>query len=784
MSDGADTGSGSFHRTSSNSFITSAQYKLLETIPEESDRHVLGHIQTFLANEKDKASSSCPSLIDPFTTTLKKDVLTKCHVFLWLTVLKRFGHVSLDPVRPSPLPKKAVIQLDNTLRRLRTATDPTPIRSTEPIEVQAAWYMRSIAKSLAKDRVSAILCLRSLPISDVMRPEVDRLLALTVEPQAESLWECLLENEHLLWNHRGRSFHLYKTQQDLLRAVSKDGPCLVELASPPSTGKTVMAAGLALAMPESVLVFCCVSPGVYLHVARLLFYLQISPTFVYGAHEIEPNFKISRVSWKRATASVGVDQYLGTLLKQKARAFIVDLNLCRWFLENLPVPRDRVILFLDEPTMGADGTVAFAHVPRLIASIMSSAALPSKLILSSATLPSHKQCLPLIRPWLDQYGVGADVTRIDDPILTSSISLVSMETGQIVLPHATVTSPQDLDRLVDKIFQDVVLLKAYSGLSILLMRQAYVDVLQKPVPTFLEAGLSTQHFSLASIRQYACHLLRHVGYVPAFLQWQPAHSSFPPLCVDGLALGFSPHVPGQTLIVSSHTKELAQQVVEPLIVSSKIRHLEQMLKKEMMTEKSFADQSKKMKDPEERRIFEQDQEFSPRVKFVPDDLVVHTVAHIRRHGGDDSLKTFPKEFIRRPPASSVVRFILNTSTEDWLKHAFLAGVMYTDVRLFTDANSSMATLMEASLLDGIPIAVVDTSFTYGVNVPCSNVVVLEESAKTMSRNSLIQFVNRVSRCGKTHGGKAFLCETAMTKLLGEDDGMEATTLQQAMQCSN
>ena len=35
-------------------------------------------------------------------------------------------------------------------------------------------------------------------------------------------------------------------------------------------------------------------------------------------------------------------------------------------------------------------------------------------------------------------------------------------------------------------------------------------------------------------------------------------------------------------------------------------------------------------------------------------------------------------------------------------------------------------------VDGIPIAVVDTSFTYGVNVPFSSVVVLEESAKTMS----------------------------------------------------
>ena len=779
--DGDDTSA--FRRTTSNTIITPAQYRVIETIPEESDRRVLQHIRDFIDHKDHETSkvSSSMSLIDPFTTTLKPKALQSCHVFLWRTVLKRFAHTTLEPVRPpdKDLPKKAVIQLNNTLRRLRAANDPTHIKATEPIEVQAAWYIRRLYSTTPVERVSALLALRSLRLPATLRQEVDALLEDAVEPQAEKLWECLLENEHLLWNHKGRTVDLYDTQKRLLQSMVQTGASLVELASPPSTGKTVMAAGVALALSSSVIIFCCVSPGVYLHVARLLYYLHIYPTFVFGNHCIEPNFKISRVSWTPSSPQPASDYLEHIISQQKARAFIVDLNLCRWFLDQLSCSRE-TLLFLDEPTMGADGTPIFAHVPNLIALIMSSRRLPAKVILSSATLPSHDQLTSLVQPWKDMYPEGV-VTRIDDPILTSSISLVSMETGHILLPHARVENVQELQDLTRRIFQDVVLLKAYSGLSVKLMRQAYTEVYGKPPPTFAETGWTTRDFDLETIRRYACALLQKIGFDPRYLTWKSETPSFPPLEVETLALGFSPHVPGQTLLVSSDTQDLARRLVDPLISASKIRHLENLLKKEMLTQKSFQDQCKKIKDPDERRIFEQDQEHASSIKFVPDDLVVHTTAHLKRHGGEDALRIFPKEFIRRPPASSVVRYVLGTNTEDWLKHAFLAGVMYTDVRIYTHTTSSISGLMESSLLDGIPVAVVDPSFTYGINVPASNVVVLDQSARTMSRNSLIQFINRVGRVRGTHGGKAFLCESAMKKLLAQDDGQEAKVLQDAMQ---
>jgi hypothetical protein len=769
-----------FSRTTSNSFVSPSQYVLIESAPIESDRAVLIRIRDFVAgSQQETTASGIPSLIDPFLTTLTKDkkALLECNDFLWKTVLQRFGLETSGPLgQPQRLPKKVIIQLQNTLRRLRDPSDTTSLRPTEHVEIQVAWHLRRIQQT--KDVslwVKSILALQCLSLPATYSTYVDTFLQKFISPKAEYIWETLTVNEHLLWSSR-RRIELYATQQKLLAEVKKPEPAIIQLATPPCTGKTLMAAGLMTASPSMTLVFCCISPGVYLHVARLLYHLGIWPTFIFGDRKIEPNFKISRVSWDPRMLTPA-SQYLKTVIPT-ARAFIVDFNLCHWFLRQLDPTKD-ILLFLDEPTMGADGCEAFVHVPALLATILKSEHLPAKVVLSSATLPSAEDMVPLIAPWHRKYPDGR-VVRIDDAILTSSISLVSMETGHLELPHASCETIHDLSRLISRIGSDIVLLKAYSGLAVHLMREAH-KVVYGTCPTFEDAGISWKDLEIMSLRRYAIYMLEAVSrdFRQEFCAWKPRVPTFPCLDISKIALEFSPYVPGQTLIVSRTTEVLARSIVDPLIAERKLRHLEGALQQEVQSKKMFEEQSKKIKDKEERQMYDESQEFHRAVQFVPDELVIHTAAHLRRYGGDGAQKRFPKEFIRRPPPSGIVRQVLNAKAEEWLKHSFLAGVMYTDVRMHTQ-TSSLVGLMEASLMDGIPIAAVDRSFSYGVNVPASNVVINEDAAEDMSYNSIVQFINRVARLAGTDAGRAFLCKLAMQKLLNGDDGQEARVLHEAM----
>lgn len=763
---GAGDGDGAFHRTTSNTFITSRQYAELEAAPTETDRRVLHAIRLYLANETLQQKSQSKSIADPLVATVK-DTKERAALSAYLTdvVMHRFGILEKAPREPPVKSKKARIQIDNILRRLRSPTDPAAPR-TDPIEVHAAWHLRRIGRGkIDMALIDSLLFCAHEGFGD--HPRVRELVAR----DEEAIWDFVLQNEQVLWNHRKHTLHLYPNQTDLLDILSEGqdaaAPCFVELASPPCTGKTLMAGGLAVACPAATLVFCCVSPGVYLHVARLWYYLGAWPTFVYGAHKIEPNFKVSRTGWDPRSPTGASSTATAYLAKLKgARAFIVDLNLCRWFLEQLPADRRATtILFLDEPTMGADGCAAFAHVPALLASILQSPALPPRVILSSATLPSSQDLDVVRAPWARAHPTGT-VHRIERAILTSSISLIRASTGELILPHTL------RPNVAQHMMQDVVLLKAYSGVAVHAMRSS-VD---KP-PAFSEAGLRLPaDLDLMAVRRYAQYFLLQQDQESGAVKQIPM---FPPIIPDTLALGLAPHAPGQTLVVADDTEALARVIVDPLIRHRRTKQLDAALRARDFYEKQAKAQAERIKDPTERGLFEEAQEFRTPVTLVPDDLVIHTLAHLRAHGAD--LARFPREFVRTSPAPSTVRRVLAVHTEEWRKLAYLAGVVYTDARFHTQANNPLGDIMEEALQDAVPVAVVDRSWTYGTNTPASAVLVTDAAAATMSRNSLIQFVNRVCRGAGTHFGKAFLGDLAVAKLLGEDDGVEAETIRAAFE---
>lgn len=821
-------------RTTSNSCVNGRQYRLIETAPPASDRAVLSAIKGHLSDRQEQGNAVFVSLIDPFYVTTKSaEALSAVHRRIWDMVLVRFG-LDASTTKPAtktdggksskgnkkqaPLPKSVSIQMENLVRRLRSPTDTAPLRAGEGVEVHLAWHLARVLKPTThvSDYVSSLRSLetilkalelhfRKMSATDaapwgsvstqILEDVRRRISAGQTEQRLEASCDFLCRNEYLL-GHKASTVcvgdagvSLYESQTELLRVMRSSTPVLVEYATPPSTGKSLMAGGLVLARPKDRIVFACVVPGVYLHVARLWYHLGAYPTFVFGDRHIEPSFRISRVDWQPNLNRETAQEYLRTTLAS-ARCFVCDLNLLEWFVGLLD-PLTTVV-FLDEPTIGLDGCEAFAHVPGLIAKFFQSPSLPSRVVVSSATLPSSDGMKCLTSSWKRLYPAGK-VERIDPTLLTSSITIIASESGHIVLPHALCESRQDVLALLDEMDSDIVMLKSYSGSAALMMRRAYRSLFHEAPPTFRSAGLDAATMGIVDIRRYVKHLLRAVlakasddGTLRAFLQWMPAEPPFPAVALNTLALGLSPYVPGQTLVaVAGDTGTVALDIVRPLIEEMSTRSIEGAIRHNETAERAFADRASKITDPAERLDFEQSAEWgSGGTSIVPDHLVVHSIEHLRRYAPDARAGTFPKTFYRRQPPKSTVRRVLDLNCPDWVKLSFLSGVVHTDVRLHADSSSVLTGMTEEALLDAVPVAVVDSNFVYGINTPASNVLVTEEFARTASRNSIVQLTNRVNRsAGKSHNGRAFLCEAAIRQLFSptvEERNREARALQNAV----
>lgn len=731
----------------SNTFVTAGQYKLIERAPNGTDREMLKVLQKHLENKPLHAVP--PSLVDPFLTTLtnKPEVRDAVHRHMWSRVLKTFDHECVEAPLHKGLAKKVTIQVQNSLRRISKE-----VRPSDPIEIRVADATARLRKCKSiPDLFESLMAarkIRNVPHAFV-REHLDDLVNKILNKYNEKLWDHALQHEFTI--SKPLTMDLYEPQKRFVESIRGNGGGFIELATPPNSGKTFLAGALP-SFSKKRIIFCCTIPSVYLHVARLWYFTGAWPTFVYGQRKVEPNFKISRETWDPSKPKT-FSQYLSTTLKD-ARVFVVDLNLCRWFMDSLNDPT--AILFIDEVTVGLDGCSAFAQAPRMLCDTLKSSKLPSTVILSSATLPAAKYLDGFFEKF-HQLHPDAPRIRIDTPVLTSSISLVDSTTGKVLVPHDFVDE-------VDP--TDPVWLKAYSGPVVAAMRKSTKI-------TFEEAGIpvSLESFCLKSIRKYAWFLLDH-GVRPSL---KDSTALFPVLDITTLATTMSHHLPGQTLIVSLNPSDVAQRIMAPLIKDRRLKSLEGVLASQKAREEAVAALEDKIKNPEERAEFVAAQEHTPGASFVPPEDIIHSSEHLRKYGG--SLKGFPSSFIRGQPTPWHVRRLLRATATEAEKHMLLAGCVYLDRRMLTDSTSEIMDLYESAVDEKVPIVSVDALFTYGRNSPASAVVIPDEFAKTASRNTIIQFLNRVCRSSSNaHNGKAFLGPIAIAKIFAKDDEMEGKRL--------
>ena len=135
---------------------------------------------------------------------------------------------------------------------------------------------------------------------------------------------------------------------------------------------------------------------------------------------------------------------------------ICSPNVAQAFLLN---NSDKYILFLDEPTVGADSD-NFMN-PSLKQNVSTMMNLPKWSILSSATLPTIEK----MKPFIDDYKIKFPEAKIVE-IISNKIPIgisVYTHAGEIVVPHLNCKTQSELKHAIDKISRSPFLGRMYTS---------------------------------------------------------------------------------------------------------------------------------------------------------------------------------------------------------------------------------------------------------------------------------------------------------------------------------
>jgi hypothetical protein len=652
--------------------------------------------------------------------------------------------------------------------------------------------------------------------------------------------KCLRKHPHLLSSSQFKSRHAakflqpYGTQLDLFKSISKEGPRLVLLRSPPDTGKTSLAPALPELFPEQKAVFCCLARRVNLEVAQTLYNMGIPFAWVHNKQitcswlcglrgastsatleQMEEKLRlgIERVMATQGGLSNGRVRKRNAQVIRKPRMFVTDVASCAWLTQQMDM-KDTVLM-IDEPTMGADQGNGEALPAASLTGLMTTAMLhaPFKTIWSSATLPPKATLPTLINKFMARFGVGDDAI---DELVSMQLNvgvLLVRPNGQVALPHAMCAvegAAAALTDFVARLKQEPLLLKAYTAQAIVSMQDRLTDADVKPLVE--KAGMQVPdidtHFgdlsklSHSSLRQYAVLLLEQLEKsgddalirLACTPSSDAARALFPPFSAPKLLLQNAHKFPGMTLTVSHDPKTQILETSEALIkempslkkLGKEIEAAEAALQKRIDGIRKEAEKVKGGEDRVEEIIAAKMRdmglsESSGAVK-IPEHCVVNSRAHLRKYAGNEVADEIDGSFIRNPPAQHEFKRVATLPVDETWSALLLSGVaahMPHDGTLNPVGDTSYTNYV-AEQMEGGKLAVcgVTKDFTYGANVPCTSVLVDRDFSTKHSANTLRQFIGRVARTGLAPFGVAqFEDDDFLAKMCGKNDNQEALCME-------
>lgn len=526
----------------------------------------------------------------------------------------------------------------------------------------------------------------------------------------------------------------YDSQINLMNALKRHKKCLCLYSAMIGSGKTTLSVAIVKFVeklrvlkkaknnksqnPIQVLFSCSVEP-VRHQVSRMAYNMEIP----FGIAIIQNGVV-------KVTNNYNCKKDINRLL------IIADLNSTIELLKQ----QQNYILFLDEPTVGADQP---NHpITRSVAKVMLIS--PTRTILSSATLPSEKEIIPIV-DYFKKRHKDAHIINICSKEAIIGCEMITYS-GETITPHNNCTSNTDVAYIIDRIKKTSFIDRLYTA-----------PVVYRLVERMESAGLDVinleEHFSDITklsqneIQKIAVQLL---GYLLENGTDDQVKKVCKPLIVsdnskydiNNIFTTDAHKFLGSCLVTVEDPIKFTYERSKQLLDGLDFNRIMKKYLKELNDYDNKHNKLKNIKDEDEKskKVQELSENSRPTLN-IPGYIKVNTQDHIKMYCKDIGVdkKSFQQVLRADIP--------LDFNITDWMYLMLFAGVgIYTPTdtsldKRYTDLVLNLASEGKLSFL------ISDDNISYGANYPFSHVVITDEVVDNHSLLTIFQLAGRAGRVG-------------------------------------
>ena len=507
-----------------------------------------------------------------------------------------------------------------------------------------------------------------------------------------------------------RSDHrvFYKSQVQTIDYLAEHNTCLIINRASLGSGKTSTAVKIAYdcIRTDKTVVFCCSNINVRTSIGKLAFASGVPFAIVSS----EQNGKLVETK---------------SIPEQRTVLIITDYRALYQVLESNPESASKYILFIDEPTIGAD----HPNDPRIEAFLrVFKEQCPAQTLLVSGTLPSYEEFPELYEIYHDRFPTGKIVEITDQ---TSKISSnLQMKNAKYWVPEFNLDTREDLVRVLEKL-QEYRFMTRFHNVRHLL----YLDSLGLSFSIFdFRNPDNWRQVSIAKIIERKLFEVQN----PARYTIEADVAVFPDLknLFTTAAIDFF----GGCFVASTTPFEDAKKLAEAsfgpgqtwdslyrsmIIKQSAVSRPEREFKSERLAAEQLRER--------------QEMETVAKWNFPPS-LQINSAAHLRKYHPEiqkaRNVFIAPLNFDDIPFGSASIEYLV---------------LLAMGIGIFKeDLPKGYLSIVSLLLTKGrIPFCFADDSIAYGTNAPFNHLIIIDpEIVRQHSILTSIQLITRVGRTGK------------------------------------
>jgi len=451
---------------------------------------------------------------------------------------------------------------------------------------------------------------------------------------------------------------------------------------------------------------------------------------------------------------------------------------------------DKYILYLDEPTTGADVEVSES----LKSNMKVLVTMPKRTILVSATFPNQEHIQPITNSFKYKYN-RAKILNINSGEIYIGCNVKTFD-NELVVPHLGVKTKEELVNIIESIKTWSVLKRIYTVNVIKDLYNKMIANKCSDIPNVPELFTNVDNMNCTNVGIIAIDmlnaLLKHDNEIIETVcrskitsskieldikeevkeesyEWSRTDVSEidnpeNPLLFNKLGTTQAYRLTGGTLIRTDEDCQFCFDNFKDLIdkiENTNISSTSQMKYKSASNifsiyKKDVDEYNKKLKTEEgnPRRLQQYDYERfisefkdvnKPKIKF-PDFGQINTEEHLEKYAGKNGDRVINKRTHLNLESYNINQ--LNVS--DHTLTLLMAGVgMYMPNSELLDNTSNNLTLELASSQGKLAYTVADDSLCYGTDFPINNCIFVRKRDSKVSINTIFQFMGRAGRVGKS-----------------------------------